>query len=133
MKTTLWTRDEVARAMPLIERLESDVRDAWTRVCHAVEAVRYHEEDFRVAPTKDSPALWIEVVRAQDELDAAKSQMQTLSEELEALNGEIDFEDECGIRLAGLEDGLLVYWSIFDGMVGAEPVFALEPETLSVG
>jgi hypothetical protein len=128
MKTTLWTVDEIRRARPFLDRLAADVGRAMEQVDRAVRRHRYHRAEFERAAAKDAPAFWVDVVRAEADLEAAMDALRTLSAEAEALNAEIAFEDGADLRLAGqAEDGTLVYWTLEPGSLVAEPVFDLEP------
>jgi hypothetical protein len=128
MKTTLWTREEILRARSFLEILARDVKHAMDDADRAFREAR----SLRAALARcgGGTNLRAAVVRAEADLEAARERLEALHREADAMNGEIDLEEERGLRLAGQgDDGRLVYWSLDldDGAWAAEAVAFAEP------
>jgi len=126
MKTTLWTQDEAERARSLIAAVESDLREALDAMDAAVVREAEYRKTFERARPKEASPAWIDLVRANDDVDAALETVAELVREVGRLNGRIDYDRGGKLSLAGEdEDGRLVYWKHDDGDLTAETVVEL--------
>jgi hypothetical protein len=112
MKTTLWDRDELRRARPLLDRVRADACVALRQMDAAVLRARWAEAAFERARPGEAGARWIDRVRAGEDLAAALAAVERAAAEAAALNGRLAFEAGGDLRLAGLdESGRPVFWT----------------------
>ena len=112
MKITLWTQESVARARPLLARLEADLEET-RKVRQGLEArAALVECVLRAASPTEVGRLWREVVRAQDEVRRAADAQVRLRAEIRDLNGSVAGKGRATVRLAGVDGrGRLGWWT----------------------